>query len=281
MVDSGAVHEQLPDRGRELARSAPGRAVHFEYPDQLDPAWTPAKPEFACAANSISLLMPHMEPYFVRSIAAVLDQLDERLQGPTRWYLAQETRHHRQHKRFNAHLTARYPRLTPIENLAERAYRQLGRTRSLGFNVAFAAASETIAYSAARWSAEHRQELFAGSDPVISSLFLWHLAEEMEHKSVAWDVHRAIGGGPARYLLAAACAMVLVMFFVGSGTTVMLWAERRLFNPVAWIRLTRWAITFAFEVLPNLVMSGLPGHHPDKFTDPLWLEVWLREHDGR
>lgn len=38
------------------------RAVKLEYPSDMDPMWAKL-PEFACAANSVSLLMPHVEPY--------------------------------------------------------------------------------------------------------------------------------------------------------------------------------------------------------------------------
>ena len=82
-----------------------------------------------------------------------------------------------------------------------------------------------------------------------------------------------------RKLAAAMVALVLVMFFVGLGTTIMLAAERRLFHPVAWIRLTGWAITFAFELLPNLAMSLVPSFHPSTLVDPDWYRLWLREYD--
>ncbi len=266
----------------------PVRRIRFEYPQDVNVSWIPARPEFACAANSISLLMPHMEPYFVRSVKAVVDELGERPQTTdttrlldhSRAYVGQEAQHHRQHRFFNDRLVAQYRGLAPIERRAAAAYGWLGRSRSTAFNMAFVAASETIAYSAARWSAERRMELFTGADPVVASLFLWHLAEEVEHKSIAWDLHRAAGGGRWRYARAALAALLLVMVFVGAGTAVMLWAERRLFSPLSWVRLGWWAITFAFELLPNLAVATLPGHHPDQLVDPLWYEVWLREHDA-
>ena len=280
--------EASPPVDAEPAIPLPVRRIRFEYPPDVDVAWIPGRPEFACAANSISLLMPHMEPYFVRSVKAVVDELDGGAQAHetlalrqrSRAYIGQEAQHHHQHRIFNEQLVARYGALAAVERRAATAYGWLGRTRSTAFNMAFVAASETIAYSAARWSAQRRSELFTGADPVIASLFLWHLAEEVEHKSVAWDLHEAAGGGRWRYLRAAMAALALVMLFVGVGTTVMLWAERRLFSPIAWLRLTWWAITFAFELLPNLAVASLPGHHPEQLADPLWYEVWLRENDG-
>jgi len=118
-------------------------------------------------------------------------------------------------------------------------------------------------------------------------LFLWHLAEEVEHKSVAFDIHSHVAGNQdrkvfnhVRYLAAMVVALALVVSFVTWGTTVMLAGERRLHNPVAWIRLLRWSLTFAFELLTNLTISLFPSFHPTDLSDPLWYEVWLREFDS-
>lgn len=257
----------------ELRVRRPG----FAFTDDADPMWTPGCPEFACAANAVSLLMPHMEPYFVRSIAAVSHELPRTIADDARAYVGQEGAHHLEHRRFNRLLAARYRHLATLDRAAARVYGALGRRRSMGFNVAFTAASETIAYSAARWAAERRRELFDRADGALADLFIWHLAEEVEHKGVAWDVHCAIGGTRRRYLGAAALAVLLTAVFVVAGTVVMTRAEGRLHHPLAWWRLFRWGIGFAFELLPNLAVALSRGHHPDRFADPLWYEVWLRE----
>src|SRR6185295_18788330 len=53
----------------------PERVLAFEYPDGMDPAWSPRRPEFAYAANAVSLIMPFAEPYFVKSVRSALPQL--------------------------------------------------------------------------------------------------------------------------------------------------------------------------------------------------------------
>lgn len=268
------------------------RRVRFRYPDNTNPMWTPRRPEFACAANSVSLLMPAIEPYFVRVTRRALPHLDPALGDETERFISQEAQHFAQHQVFNRLLLARYPALGPIDRTAKRLFQSLER-RSLEFNLGFVAASETIAYSAARWAAEHRRELFDGADDVPATLFLWHLAEEVEHKSAAHDVYRNYrerkghtnrgvepsGLFSARLVATMVLAVLLVTAFVVAGTSVILAYERRLWHPVAWIRLTRWAVTFAFEMLTNLTLSVLPGFHPDQLVDPMWYDVWLAEFD--
>lgn len=261
------------------------RRIRFEYPANTNPMWTPRRPEFSCAANSVSLMMPAIEPYFIRSVRRgwAGSAVDADL-GPTvEAYLTQEGQHFGQHLVFNRFLFDRYRGVERLEGWIRATYRWLESSRSAEFSLAFAASSEMMAYSAARWAASRRHELFDGADEVTSSLFLWHLAEEVEHKSVAHDVYRAAVARSVRstavYLGAMAVALALVMVFVFAGTTVMLAAERRLWNPVSWIRLTWWAMWFAFELLTNLALSVFPSFHPTQLVDPAFYLNWLDEYD--
>jgi hypothetical protein len=253
--------------------------VAFEYPDDLDPAWNPRFPEFAHAANSISLLMPYAEPYFVTAVRGALDGLDPDLRERTRFYLGQEMQHQRQHRRFNDLVERRYPRIVGPERWMARTYGWLRDTRSQRFNLAFAAGSETIAYGIARWSERQLGPLFAGADSVVATLFLWHLAEEVEHKSAAFDVWEALDGKRWRYALAMTLSFVILVWFTTWATLLMLAGDRRLLSPVAWFRLTRWAVSLAFTLIPTMAASALPGHHPSSFADPVFLPAWLAQYD--
>jgi predicted metal-dependent hydrolase len=257
----------------------PSRRVRFEFPDDLNPAWNPRVPEFAFAANGISLLMPYAEPYFVKTVESALPDIDAELAPRVEDFLRQERQHHGQHRRFNDLIGARYGGITRLEGWIGRTYGWLSRTRSLRFNLAFAAGSETIAFAIARWSDAHYRQVFSGADPVPTTLFLWHLAEEVEHKSVAFDVWEAIDGSHLRYALASAISLCILTWFVWLSSLVMLAGEGRLFYPVAHIRLIRYSVSLGMTVLPTLAVSAMPGHHPSSFADPPLLPSWLAGFD--
>lgn len=274
-------HRSAPDHSA-ADPGAPGltvRRVAFEFPDDLDPAWTPRYPECAMAANSVSLLMPFVEPYVVRSVGAVRDQLDQPLHDVADDFCRQELQHQRQHRRFNAAVTRDSAALRRIERGAKATYGWLSRRGSSSFHLAFAAGSETIAFAIARWTESHFRVLFDDADEVVSTLFLWHLAEEVEHKTVAFDVYRAVGGSRLKYLAAALLSAVLLGVFTIAGTTVMAVRARRAWLPVTWFRLTKWSITLTFEILADVFASAMPRHHPSDFTDPVLLSSWLRYFD--
>mgnify|MGYP000876718157 CR=1 FL=1 len=50
----------------------PVRRVSFYYPADTDPMWAPHLPEFAAAANAISLGMPYAEPLFIKAVRSTL-----------------------------------------------------------------------------------------------------------------------------------------------------------------------------------------------------------------
>ncbi len=233
-------------------------------------------PELAIAANSVSMLMPHAEPYVVASVRAAVDRLhvtDPDLAADAHAYVVQEAQHHGQHRRFNELLLARYPNLKPVDRFSGWVFRTL-RRRSPRFGLAFAAAFETIAFVAARWVDDH-QRLLRDADPAAATLFLWHLAEEVEHKEVAFDVYEASGGGRFRYLAAAGVAAVVLAVTALAGTMAMLAAERRIFSPSSHLRLAGWSLSFIFTALPVVAISALPGHHPRDLADPPGLDHWL------
>ena len=243
----------------------------------VDPVWNRRLPELACAANALSLLMPYVEPYIVRTTRRTLPVLDTELRRSAESYLRQEAAHHRLHRRFNDVIAQRYRGVRTLERVMAATYRWLERRGGLGFGLAFAAGSETIAFAVARWVDHRLPELFDGAEPEVAGLFLWHLAEEVEHKSAAHDLHHAVAPSRAVHALAMAVSLQLMALFTVAGTVLLLAGERRLWRPVAWWRLLRWSISYAFDVLPLMAVSLLPGHHPSQLADPGWLTLHLRD----
>ena len=263
------------------------RRPSFAYPDDFDVAWHPRRPELAAAANAVSLMMPHAEPlvaHTVRAGAAELDPADE-LAVEARAYVGQELQHQRQHRDLNQLIIAQRPALARLDRALAWAYRRLAG-RSLTFRLAFAAGFETVAYASARWVDDRLHRLFAGADPVAATLFLWHLAEEVEHKTVAFEVFAAHAGhaGNGRGVgvhrtVGMVTALVLLGVFCVVGTVALLAGGRKRDAPLALARLAGWTISLAFEVLPLAVVSLLPGHDPRTLADPGWFGQWLTSFD--
>lgn len=256
----------------------PVRRVNFEYPDDFDPLWAPHLPEFAALANGVSLGMPYAEPLFIRAVRMAMPDLDEDLAARTETYIKQEVGHYTQHKRLNDLVAAHHPGVLRLQRWMDACAKWVSR-RSKRFNIAYAAGGETISYGVARWTEQNLRKLMDRSEPVAATLFLWHLAEEIEHKSSTYDVFEATDGKKRWYALAMAMGFVSISVFALVGAIIQLWGNKRLRYPITWFRLLRISGSLAFTLLPVMVVSTLPGHHPRQFADPVFLRQWIHEYD--
>ncbi len=243
--------------------------------------WNPSVPHFALAANALSLLMPAVEPYVIRSVGAAGNTLaaDDELRPTVAAFCRQEAAHQAQHRELNEAITSEFTSAAVVERRALATYRWVERHSSDRFGVGFAAGSEAIAYSIARWFSTRADRLMDGADPVVGALFVWHLAEEVEHKSVAVDVYRATGGGRLRYACATLVSLLMLAVFTWWGTVAMMANDGRLWSIGKWLELTGWAVSVAFDILPSIAVSVFNGHHPSDLADPSWYAVWLNQLD--
>lgn len=264
---------------RRGERTLVERAPIFALPDDLDPTWNPQFPELTYAANSISLILPFAEPFFVRTSRAALEHLEGPVRERTRAFASQELEHHQHHRRFNRMVTARHPRLRHVEQWMRTTYAWFSRRASLKWNLAVVAGSEVVAYGIARWAEKHLARMFDGAEPNIASMFVWHLAEEVEHKSAAFDAWDEIDGSRWRFAAATLASLALIVWFTTVSSIIMMVDDRRWYHPMSWFRFIRWSVSLGFELLPTVAASLLPGHHPDDFTDPVFLPRWLSQWD--
>lgn len=184
------------------------RRPRWVFPDDLDEIFPGEDLSEECSRVAISLTLPHLEPYLIRTLRAALPVLDDpELAADVRAFCAQEAQHHRNHARVNEKVrellgpeTA--ARLLAVEERLSADYRRFSDQRSLRFNVGYAEGFEamTCAMAVTRLGAP----LPDGTPGPWQQLWAWHLAEEIEHRTVAFDVFEAVSGNyPYRVAVAA------------------------------------------------------------------------------
>lgn len=257
------------------------RRVHFDWLDHETDQWHHTMPEFGAAANAISLLMPHAEPYVIAQVRNGLSDLDAprpELVDTVDVWVKQEGAHFKAHRDFNRSLCSASRTARGLDRLGAKIFSTLAK-RSDAFGLAFAAAFEIVAFCAARWAESGLRRYFSGADERSATLFLWHLAEEVEHKGIAHDVLAEHVEARKKYNVAVLVAfMVLIGFTVIGGLSLFLRRPSAL-NPLRWARLIGWGFSFAFTVMPVVSSSMARDFHPDQLVDPPWMAQWLREYD--
>jgi len=177
------------------------RLPQFDFSD-TPVHWSP-NPEFAQRMNASSIIIPHLERFLNRVMAKALTKLkDEKhaaLRAEVRTFIRQESNHYATHQRQAAGLTRDGYDISELDAWVEAEYARLFESKSLPFLCAYCDGFETLGPITAKiWLDNELGELTTSDDPQIIDMWMWHLVEEFEHRSVCFDVFHAIHGG---YLL--------------------------------------------------------------------------------
>lgn len=256
------------------------RRIPFEFADDLAPMWKPAEPEWCALINGISLTMPYLEPFLIRTVREARGHIaDAQVRAEADAFMSQEGQHFRAHRRFNDILKHRhYPRLADVEAAMTASYAKLEQ-RSLRTRIAYTVGFESMTLGLTRWLVARRVRLFGGVDTRIASLVLWHLVEEIEHKCVAIDVYRAcFPHGVMAYIarvFGIFHAALHVAGFSLRGAIEMLRTEGRWAQWRSRARLAYWLACLIGAVGPAMLRAALPRHDPRHEADPLWVRQWL------
>lgn len=261
------------------ARDVPTRRVRFEYPlDDLPKDFT-GDPIMSNVLMVLSGMFPDGEDFFVRSVRHFRDQVtDPELKKQVQGFIGQEAIHGREHRAFNDKLhELGYP-VKKVERFVKKSLGFRERVQSPRANLATTAALEHFtAVFAERLltSAEAREQL--GHDEV-RSLFLWHALEESEHKAVAFDVYRHVGGKEwVRRLVMNAITTGVVL---GAGAAVLagLTLDRRARrNPRAALRELGASPFFTKGMWTRLRDYNRRDFHPDDVDTAELVEQWRDE----
>ena len=254
------------------------RRPAFDYPSPMPGQWNARRPEFSHIVNAASLAMPYLEPYLIKSMRKARDEIqDPALLKALDEYVAQESMHYRQHRRFNDTLQARgYRCLEALEKRMAADYERLGRERSLAFNLAYAEGFESMALAIGEMLIEDRVHLFGDSESSVATLVLWHFVEEIEHKNVAFDVFEHVAGGYFRRVHGFLFATAHIFMLTRAGYRALLqedglWSDLR--SRLALARLLARIFT---HLTPRLLRILVPGYSPRQVADPPWALAWAR-----
>lgn len=170
--------------------------VDLEAPLPRD--WCAGDPFRTAFFDALSMSFPVGEQFFIDAVrggmAAMGDAAPPRLAAEVRGFVGQEATHRRLHALFNAHLASQ----GLVNGWAVRAEQRLHRLdgKDPRHAVAATAAYEHFTAIMADWMLAE-PDLLADTEERLRTLWQWHAAEECEHKSIAFDVYRALGGGLA------------------------------------------------------------------------------------
>ena len=253
------------------------RNIEFDLNKQLSKDWLDNDPFKTAFFNALSMSFPAGERFFIDSVRHFRDKVkDPKLKQEISRFIGQEAMHSREHKKYNQMLCeARGYSQRTMEGRTEAAVRlgekKLSREGQLAMTCGVEHLTAILADKILKgW-------MLCNVEPKIRSLWEWHAAEELEHKSVAFDVYMDIGGNYKARKRTLRIFTVNFLLDLLANTTYMLRKDKKLWK---WSTL-KSGLNFLFakggvlrEMRSDYLMYFDPGFHPWDDDNRDLLERW-------
>lgn len=255
------------------------RELRFALTAETSSHLCPGLPEFSHVVNAFMAALPQLEPYFIHNIRETIGAaVTPQLKSDIALFVSQEARHAQQHRALNELLAQRYPELPVLERAIKQRLDRSRKQHSLAFRMAYTAGYEAITYQLVGFMMDERATWLAGADPHVLALLCWHGAEEVEHKSVAYDAFQAVHGGYFMRVRGLLAALVVTVKDIKRIARYMLEVDGTWHERATQRRLWQVRGAFARGFLPRLFSYFLPGYHPSRCADPPSMIAWLERY---
>jgi predicted metal-dependent hydrolase len=254
----------------------------FELQRALATDWFDNDPFLTAIFNAMSMSFPSGEKNFIDSIRHYEDQIkDPKLLNEIRGFYQQEGIHSREHRRYNKILCEQrgYDHDT-MEGVYLVTQAKAEENPDVTPKVMLAS---TLALE--HFTASMAEIMLSGSfmdnvEPTIKELWLWHCVEELEHKSVAFDVFNQISGSNKMRTTMMKISIMMLLRNVTKIAMKMLRHDKQL-----WKWKTLKSMRHFFFGKTGFIRLYLPAHkeyfradfHPWDFDSKDLINEWQAE----
>jgi predicted metal-dependent hydrolase len=230
---------------------------------------------------SLSAVFPDGEDFFVRSVRHYRDQIsDPVLKRQVAGFIGQEAMHGREHRAFNDHLAAHGYPVKRIERLTKKGLAIRSKFAPASSNLAATAALEHFTATLAEVILGDPEARALIGNQEVQNLFMWHALEESEHKAVAFDVYKAVGG--SERMRVWTMNLIAFGFIVGMvvQTTISVLLDREAYRHGNLRKGLRRLLKSPFvskALWRRLRDYNRPDFHPDDIDSTELVEKWRAE----
>jgi uncharacterized protein len=224
------------------------RALQIDFSQGFDRRWFGGDAFRSAYFNAMSMTFPLGEQSFIDSIKGVDHLIDAqienetdraKLRGQLTDFSAQEATHRHIHAQYNAVL-AKQGFINEVEKRIEKRLERFSNEHPMNMLAATCAYEH---YTAVMSDVMLKNSAAsAAMQPMMRQLWLWHALEETEHKAVAFDLYKRLGGHERGRIVAYLLAMFFFQIDAFQQTTKNLSKDGALWKPS-----TLWGmLTFYF-----------------------------------
>jgi len=189
------------------------RNMNFELEKSLASDWADNDPFLTAVFNAMSMSFPSGERNFIDSVRHYQDRItDEKLLNDVKGFYKQEGIHSREHRKYNKILCEqRGYDYDDLESVFLRRIEMGNNDPRITPRVILASTVSVEHFTASFGESLLEGRILKNIDGPIGKLWQWHALEELEHKSVAFDVYEQIGGSHEMRTRVMRLAMVTLL----------------------------------------------------------------------
>jgi predicted metal-dependent hydrolase len=281
-AQTGQAHAEqaLAGQAQTKERKVPTRRVALEASFEAVPRHFAEDGDLFSShfTAALSALFPDGEDFFVRSVRHYRDRIDDPvLKRQVAGFIGQEAMHGREHRAFNERLDQLGYHTKLVEGFVRRGLRFRQKVAPPITNLAVTAALEHFTATMAELLLTSEETRHQIGHEAVHDLFVWHALEESEHKAVAFDVYRAVGGSEKLRVatmkaIRVGFAFVVALEMLGSlATDPATYRRGNLLR--SWRRFRRSPIVQP-AVWKQLKEYDRPQFHPDDRDTTELVETW-------
>ena len=176
--------------------SIKARNMSFKIEQALATDWADNDAFLTAIFNAMSISFPSGEKNFIDSVRVYQDRIeDPKLRSEVKGFFKQEGIHSREHRKYNQLLCQqRGYDLEKLEGVYLNRIEASKNDPKITNRVMLASTVAVEHFTASFGESFLQGKLVKNVEGPLGDLWRWHSLEELEHKSVAFDVYRQIGG---------------------------------------------------------------------------------------
>ncbi|MBX3287285.1 MAG: metal-dependent hydrolase [Acidimicrobiales bacterium] len=230
---------------------------------------------------TLSALFPDGEDFFVRTVRHYRDQItDPDLKRQVNGFIGQEAMHGREHRVLNERLAELGYPTKRVANMARRGLGIREKVASPAANLAATAALEHFTATLAELSLTDPEMQRMAGHAAVRDILLWHALEEAEHKAVAFDVYRAVGGSERTRIITMKATRIGFVLGVTFQLALSLLGDPATFQKGRLrksLKQFRRSAIMTSGVWKRLKDYDRPGFHPDDWDTSELVDRWSAE----
>lgn len=254
----------------------PVRRMSFEVPPVVDfhPIYMAGNAGFSYGMTGLGLYVALLEPFIVKSIRRVLDQVkNPALREAADRFCRQEAQHYQQHERFNALVFAQqYPGLEECYEVLRQDFESFLKDRDDRFRIGFIEGFEANTTQGALALIGRGLFRHPRTDKALGALFEWHMLEEIEHRHVAFDLYQHLHGEWLYRARMCWFAQHHMAKFIDDCTSLMSVVDVKRHGPQCALSTMDRALRLVSRVVPR-VRSMWPTYTPHAYVVPSGVEA--------